>query len=89
MANRPKKQKLDSRDVEGLKSLLESRGYALVKARIIHMVGVEQRLLEQYIDVLDTAKARSALQTLRAVLEIPDILLREAKASPAPIDEEV
>jgi hypothetical protein len=63
--------------VRELKDLLDSRAFNIYLARIDRMIEDERRKLET-ADTLDRIRqAQGALQALRTVKKVPDILLAE------------
>jgi hypothetical protein len=72
---------LDSADADALRDLVRSRGYELVANRVADELQRERAQLEGPLDVEKTANVRGAIRALRMVLQVPQILIGEVKAS--------
>lgn len=79
MATRKKirKHHLDRLDAEAIRDMLGSRGWKLFAARLARFRAVKLEELERPADEVKTALTRGALEAIRAIAAIPDILIRE------------
>lgn len=67
----------DALDLDAVQVLVRSHGYALLKARYEQML--ERRRLE--LEHRDAPEARGAVRELRAVLDVPAVLITEIRAT--------
>jgi hypothetical protein len=72
---------LDSGDLDALIDLERSRGYALVRERILAELERYRTGLEADSDIGWTSRLRGKIEALRTVLEIPEILKAEIKGA--------
>ncbi|MBZ5578240.1 MAG: hypothetical protein LAP40_16885 [Acidobacteriia bacterium] len=70
-------EELDSADLDAVKDLERSPGYALVRERVTAEIERLGRELEGDLDAEKTAKLRGQLRAYRTLLTIPGILKSE------------
>lgn len=70
-------ESLDSSDLDALEELKRSRGYELVRERILGELAARCRELENDWGAERTAGLRGYIRALRVVLTLPDILSDE------------
>lgn len=78
-ANRPEEDDLDNLDLERLKDYVASGGHRLATDRIAKLRESKLRDLIQPADAVETATLRGFIAGLDAAVNIPAILIREAK----------
>jgi hypothetical protein len=76
---KPKKRRLDALDIESVEALRKSRGWLLIRERILGTRLSYVGLLIQANEMDRSQWLRGAISTWDAALEIPDILIAEAK----------
>jgi hypothetical protein len=68
---------LDSSDLDALEDLKRSRGYDLVRERILGELKARAQELETDVSEARTAALRGYIRALRVVLALPEILIDE------------
>jgi hypothetical protein len=74
-----RKPQLDQVDFEAMQSLLDQRGWHLFRLRVATMHQTKIRELQRDSDYKTVVKLRAEIDMLHAILQIPDILLAEAR----------
>ena len=75
-----KEEAPDSSDLDALKELVRSPGWALVSERMKHQIRLMQSALEAAKDMADVARCQGSLAAMRLVLRLPEILQDEVKS---------
>ena len=84
MAKAKQSRKLDPRDADSLDTLLEGRGWQLVRVRLDHELKVQMADLEQPKTEIETAAIRGKIGMLRLAISMPERLYQEATKGQAP-----
>lgn len=79
MPRQRRREKLDGIDAEQIQDTLESPGWQLIRQRIERTLVGKIGELEKPSDEVTTAQLRGQIAGLRTALNVPDILLNEAK----------
>lgn len=74
-----KAERLDPVDAELIKETLRSPGWQLIKQGLLNMIRKKTDDLVRPQNEVETAALRGAIEALRSVLSVPEILVREGQ----------